>query len=318
MNNINEKEFKPYDAREYLKNATDSIVNSQNKIISNAVKSKVSTLKEELKNIPKIYNKMKDNLTLSNGKQLKKLKEDIANTGNHTAGGYAISKRLDNMNEYNKGLREIDEKREEHKSKIEGEIERAYFDAEAEMARNKTDILKNTLKETLNEGRRLDDLNLEYLKFNEQKNNNARKAYLDERDDLRKQGSYEVEMKYKPQMYEQELIERGLKNEQIQVQTQNLIKSGQASSSNKGQSSKSGSTSGTKNDDVLSKMSSKDIAESIKNQIGSVHYDSYGNRTIKFSTDEAFKLLRSWQHKYNISDYIINDAAIYLGIQDYM
>ena len=314
MNNINENELKPYDQKEYLKSATNSIVKAQNKIISNAVKSKVSTLKEELKNIPKIYNKMKDNLTLSNGKQLKKLKEDIANTGNHTAGGYAISKRFDNMNEYNKGLREIDEKREEHKSKIKSEIEKAYFDAEAEMARNKTDILKNTLKETLNEGRRLDDLNLEYLKFNEQKNNNARKAYLDEREDLRKQGSYEIEMKYKPQLYEQDLIENGLRNEQLGLQ----IKSGQVGSSYKSQGSKGGSTNGTKDDEVLSKMSSKDIAESIKNQIGSVHYDSYGNRTIKFSTDEAFKLLRSWQHKYNISDYIINDAAIYLGIQDYM
>mgnify|MGYP006864380603 CR=1 FL=1 len=36
------------------------------------------------------------------------MNENIANTGNHTAGGYAISKRLNNINSFNKAQSEID------------------------------------------------------------------------------------------------------------------------------------------------------------------------------------------------------------------
>ena len=53
------------------------------------------------KKLPEIYRGMKNNLTVNNNNEIRKMNENIANTGNHTASGYAISKRLNNINDYN-------------------------------------------------------------------------------------------------------------------------------------------------------------------------------------------------------------------------
>ncbi len=273
MNNYYNNELKPKDNIKLIGDTTNNILNSGKAIIRNSVQNKVNDLKNQMNKIPKIYQNMKNNLTLSNNKEIKRMNENIANTGNHTAGGYAISKRLNNINEYNKNLSEIDGKRQEELSNLESQIRDAKFQGDKEMAELTKDVNEKQLGLMLDEGKRIDDYNLDVAKFNETKRVNdadilkiENDIKLDNNEDLRKQEIHDIESLYLPKEKEQELINLGLKGD--------LTKAQIANTKSKTYSSSSGSSSSSEKDDALSKMSAKSLSENIIKQIGYVTYDT--------------------------------------------
>ena len=119
MNNYYEKELKATDNTKLIGDTTNNILNSGRQIIKNSVQKKVEDIQNQINKVPQLYQNMKNNLTSSNNKEIKRMNENIANTGNHNAGGYAISKRLNNINEYNKNLSDIDAKKQDELSNLE-------------------------------------------------------------------------------------------------------------------------------------------------------------------------------------------------------
>ena len=99
--------------------------------------------------------------------------------------------------------------------------------------------------------------------------------------------------------------------------TEEKIKTEGIRRSTLGSAGRSGSGSGTENN-KLTQLSAKDLANNLINQIGRTSYDSYGNKEVKFSEDEAYIYLMEWKKKYNLPDYMVNDVSIILGIQDYI
>jgi hypothetical protein len=259
---------------------------------------------------------MKNNLTSQNNKEIKRMNENIANTGNHNAGGYAISKRLNNINEYNKNLSDIDSKKQAELSSLQSQIRDAEFEGDKQMAQLNKEVSEKQLGLMLDEGKRIDDYNLDVAKFNEKKRVNDADILkiesdieLDRNEDLRKQEIHDIESLYLPKEKEQELINLGLKGD--------LTKAQIASTKAKTYSGSSSGSSSSKKDDPLSKMSAKNLSENIIKQIGYVTYDNYGNKKEKFSESKAYALLMGWKQKYNLPDDVVNDTAIYLGIQGY-
>ena len=183
------------------------------------------------------------------------------------------------------------------------------------MAELTKDVNEKQLGLILDEGKRIDDYNLDVAKFNETKRVNdadilkiENDIKLDNNEDLRKQEIHDIESLYLPKEKEQELINLGLKGDLTKAQIANT-KSKTYSSS--------GSSSSSEKDDPLSKMSAKSLSENIIKQIGYVTYDTYGNKKEQFSTNKAYALLMGWKKKYNLPDDVVNDTAIYLGIQDH-
>lgn len=313
--NYNEKELKATDNTKLISDTTNNILNSGRRIIRNSVQNKVNDLRNQMNKVPQLYQNMKNNLTSSNKKEIKRMNENIANTGNHTAGGYAISKRLNNINEYNKNLSDINARQQEEMSNLKSQIRDAEFEADKEMAQLTKDVSEKQLGLMLDEGKRIDDYNLNVAKFNETKRVNDADIVkinndmeLDRNEDRRKQEIHDIERTYLPKEKEQELINLGLKGD--------LTKAQIASTKAKTYSSSSGSSS-SKNDEPLSKMSAKSLSENIVKQIGYITYDNYGNKKESFSESKAYALLMGWKKKYNLPDDIVNDTAIYLGIQGY-
>ena len=180
------------------------------------------------------------------------------------------------------------------------------------MAQLNKDVSEKHLGYMLDEGKRIDDYNLNLAKFGETKRVNDANIVkinndmqLDRNEDKRKQEIHDIESTYLPKEKEQELINLGLKGDLTKAQI----------ASTKAKTYSSGSSS-SKKDDPLSKMSAKSLSENIIKQIGHVTYDYYGNKKENFSASKAYNLLLEWKQKYNLPDDIVNDTAIYLGIQD--
>lgn len=320
MNNNYNEELKVNQNRDYINKATAEISAAGRNIIRNTVQKKVDGLRNQLKKVPEIYQNMKNNLTSANKKEIKNMNENIANTGNHTAGGYAISKRLSNINNYNKQLSDIDNKKRDEIADIQNKINDTYVEGELEIAKLNKDIAEKKLNYNLDEIKRIDDYNLNVAKLNETKRMNDadivkinNDMMLDNSKAQREEEIHDIEVKYLPSQKEAELRNADLKGDLTKAQIEKTNKETQYVGVTK---SSTGSKAQAKETD-LSKMSSKDISESIKSQIGKTTTDSYGNKKTTFSELDAFKLLKAWQKKYNLPDYKINDAAIYLGIQDF-
>lgn len=317
MNTNYQEELKVTNNQDYINKKTSEISNAGRNIIRNAVKNKVDGLKNQLRKIPEIYQNMKNDLTYSNKQEIKNMNENIANTGNHTAGGYAISKRLNNINAYNKQLSDIDSKKRAEISNIQNQINDTYKEGELEIAKLDKEIAEKNLNFNLDEFKRVDDYNLNLAKFNETKRMNDadivkinNDMFLDNNKAAREKELHDIDVKYLPLEKETELHNNELKGELTRAQIEKTNKETQTTGASKGKSKSQ--------DTDLLKMTAKDICQSIQDQIGTVTKDSYGNKKIKFSPIDAYKLLMAWQKKYNLPDYKVNETAIYLGIQDYM
>ena len=316
MNNNYDKELKARDNTKLISDTTNNILNSGREIIRSSVQKKVDDINKQMGKIPQLYQNMKNNLTSQNNKEIKRMNENIANTGNHNAGGYAISKRFNNINEYNKNLSDIDSKKQAELSSLQSQIRDAEFEGDKQMAQLNKEVSEKQLGLMLDEGKRIDDYNLDVAKFNETKRVNdadilkiENDIELDRNEDLRKQEIHDIESLYLPKEKEQELINLGLKGDPTKAQI--------ASTKAKTYSGSSSGSSSSKKDDPLSKMSAKNLSENIIKQIGYVTYDNYGNKKEKFSESKAYALLMGWKQKYNLPDDVVNDTAIYLGIQGY-
>ncbi len=307
-------------------NAAQSLASGK-KIIQNTLNKSLSGYNDRLKKIPEIYQNMKNNLTNTNNKELKKMNENIANTGNHNAGGYAISKRLNNINSFNKAQSDIDKAKQNEISDIKNKMADAKQDAQIEMAKLDRDVYSKKLDMAIEENNRDIDFNFEKEKFGETKRvNDASIAKINNdillanNEDKRKADAnireweiHNIEKNYRPLKYDQELL--NMKNDNRL--TEEKIKTEGIRRSTLGSAGRSGSGSGTANN-KLTQLSAKDLANNLINQIGRTSYDSYGNKEVKFSEDEAYIYLMEWKKKYNLPDYMVNDVSIILGIQDYI
>lgn len=121
-----EKKITATDTNSLINSSLNSMKKSGKRIIDNAVRKKVNSLKSQLNKVPAIYKNLRNNLTLANNQGKKQMEEQIANTGNHTASGYAMSKRLNNQNSYNKELNNINANEVNEKARIQSEIDDAY------------------------------------------------------------------------------------------------------------------------------------------------------------------------------------------------
>ncbi len=309
-------------------NAAQSLASGK-KIIQNTLNKNLSGYNDRLKKIPEIYQNMKNNLTNTNNNELKKMNENIANTGNHTAGGYAVSKRLSNINSFNKAQSDIDKAKQNEISDIKNKMAAAKTDAATEMAKLDRDVYSKKLDMAIEENNRDIDFNFEKEKFGETKRvNDASIAKINNdillagNEDRRKEEAnireweiHDIEKQYRPLKYDQELLNMKTDNRltEEKIKTEGIRQSTLGSS---GRSSGSGSA--KNNNGKLSQMSAKDLASNLINQIGKKSYDSYGNAEVKFSKDEAYVYLMEWKKKYDLPEYMVNDVSIILGIQDYI
>ena len=323
MNGYNYEE-KRKENQAIINAGTNRMLNSGRATIKKSLDKTLSEYNNRLKKIPELYQNMKNNLTNSNNKEIKRMNENIANTGNHTAGGYAISQRLNNINSFNKAQSEIDLNKQKEISDIKTKISDAKSEADSKLASLEAGIYEKNLNMLLDENNRTMDFNLELDKLSETKRLNdvsiektKNDIILANNDDARKTEKHTLEMEYLPQKYEGEI--EGINANNLLIGEK--ILSEQASRNSKGTSgglAKSGSSGSGEKDTPLSKLSSKDIAERIKNLAGKKSYDSYGNVEYKISEQKAFIYLMEWKNKYKLPDYIVNDVSILLGIQDYL
>ncbi len=327
MNGYNNEERREIN-NALIDDAASRMLSSGKKVIRTALKKKVSGFQDRLKKIPEVYQNMKNNLTNTNNKEITRMNENIANTGNHNAGGYAISKRLNNINSFNKAQSDIDKAKQNEISDIENKISDAKSDAEIEIAKLNSDAYQKQLDLKLDENNRTMEFALETDRLNETKrmndsailkNNND--ILLSQNEDRRKEDEntrewelHNIETEYLPLKYGQEIenlkADNRLTEEKIKTESIKQTSKGSSGSGSAG-SSKAAET-------VLSKMSAKDLAQNLINQVGKKQYDSYGNAEIKYSKEKVYVYLMEWKKKYNLPDYIVNDTAIILGIQDFI
>ena len=235
-------------------NAAQSLASGK-KIIQNTLNKSLSGYNDRLKKIPEIYQNMKNNLTNTNNKELKKMNENIANTGNHNAGGYAISKRLNNINSFNKAQSDIDKAKQNEISDIKNKMADAKQDAQIEMAKLDRDVYSKKLDMAIEENNRDIDFNFEKEKFGETKRvNDASIAKINNdillanNEDKRKADAnireweiHNIEKNYRPLKYDQELL--NMKNDNRL--TEEKIKTEGIRRSTLGSAGRSGSGSGT-------------------------------------------------------------------------
>lgn len=329
---LNKKEgvtFTPSDNKTAISDTYNSMRKKSHSIINNALTKKVNSIKSEIEKVPELYKNARNNLTSTNNKFKKNMEEHIANSGNHTASGYALSKRLNNQNEYLKALNEIDKEENENLSLLNSQIRDAYDAADAERVKAMSELEYKKLQDSLKEAERVDKLNfdtakynsdyqLDYEKLNEEKRLNDSKIKknendikLDNEESLRKSEKHSLEMEYEPQIYEAKIEglnkENKLTDAKINKTNADAVKSGSSSSSG-----------GTSKTQSKSKLSAKEVAESIRLQAGTMLYDENGDEYLKVDDLKAFALLMGWKKKFGLSEQVVNDAAVHLGIQGYL
>lgn len=326
-------EKKRKENRELIELNSAAALNTGRKIIANTLKKNLSGYNERLKKIPEVYQGMKNNLTNTNNKELKKMQENIANTGNHTAGGYAISKRLNNINSFNRAQSDIDKAKQNEISDIKNKMAEARADAEIQSAKLARDISAQKLNMSIEENNRDIDFNFMKEKQDEVKRvNDASIAkinndiILDNNEDKRKEAEsirkgelHDLEMSYLPKKYESDLLKMDADTRltEEKIKTEGINQTMKKSSGSLSKTSSGGSGSSKETSD-LSRMSAKDIASNIINQIGKKQYDGYGRLETTYDKQKAYIYLMEWKKKYQWAEHTVNDAAIILGIQDYL
>lgn len=307
---LDEKEYKVKDNLDKINKAYNNMERASESVIRNSLSNTVNSLKEKKAKIPSMYKGLRDNLTLSANKLKKDTEEHIANTGNHTAGGYAMSKRMNNDSAYLKELNAINSKQADEISSVDAEIRKANADAAAKISENKYKLRQDKLSEQLKEAERTDNLNYKILKderdynfdrekFNEEKRVNDSKIKINE-------GKHNLEMMYEPSVYEAKIKGMEKDNELTDAKIKKTL-----SDANKTPASKGGkTTSGTK-------LTAAAIAKSIRAQASTKDVDYRGREITNYDPAKALTFLLEWKKKYNLSDQLVNDASVILEIQGY-
>lgn len=299
---------KPKDNTKNIVLGYSKIKQAGNQIINNALTKKVNTYKSQLSGVPKIYTGMRNKLTLSNNIAKKNMEEHIANTGNHTASGYAISKRQNNNNEYQKELNNINIAEENQKKEIQGKIQDAYDEANEKSLEMNKEYDYKQLQDTLKETQRVDELN---YKIGKENRDYALSLDKNKRDNEK----HQMEMKYEPEIYQAKLDGMYKDNSLTDAK---ILKTNAETNKIKNSSYKSSSSGSSGSKTVNSKISAKDLAQSIREQAGVKRRDEDGKIYYDYENIDAYTYLMEWKLKFGISNQVINDAAIYLGIQDYL
>lgn len=314
----------PSNNKSTISNTYNSMRSKSNAVINSALTKKVNSIKAELKKVPEIYKNLRNNLTVSNNKIKKNMEEHIANSGNHTASGYALSERMNNQNEYLKAIKDINTEEKNKITELNDKIRAAYDEAQTAKINASGEYDYKELQDVLKETERVDKFNfdtakynsdyqLDYDKLNEEKRLNDIKIkktendiMLDNEANKRESEKHSLEMEYEPEIYK--LKTEGLKKEQTLTDAK-INKTNSETQKVKSTSSKTQSN---------SKMSAKDIAESVRLQAGTMLYDEKGNEYLKVDDLKAYAILMAWKKKFGLTDQVVNDAAIYLGIQGYL
>ncbi len=310
---------------ELIEQNRNSKIASGIKTINNNLNKNVAKIQSDITGLSKKYKQLRNDLTLNNEKQKRQTEEYIANTGNHTASGFAMSKRLDNTNAFNKEMNNINLKEQSEKSALNDKIRDAYTDADTERNKLITEENDKALERSLEENKRLDNL-YETKRMNDAsifKINSDVK--LSEAKDKREQGEYELDMKYGDEMKQAELgniyadtaYTEAKTNTEVARKSLVEAQTVKAQNTSSGSSSRSGSGSGSKDSD-LSDMTPAKLAENINKQTGTSKYDPTGKHYYEVNPMKAYTMLMEWKKKFNLSAQVVNDTAIYLGIQAFL
>jgi len=343
----------PRDNSERIGNALSRSLSDGLSRIDKNLKNRVNKLNEEISGLRAKYNPVRNQLTSTYKTTARANEEYIANTGNHTASGYALSKRMNHTDAYNKGLNSINLAEKGEEADLRGKIRDAYHEADSEKSKLREAIAMERLKLLLDESKRMDELNLQYAKHNETKRvNDAQISRIevqnrtDEDKNKREAEEHEVYMRYYPEKlaYENEGIKAKTENTkantaktqadtlltQAKTETEKMQKEKLSKDieytdaqiyklkSTPVSSSGRGGSGGGNTGEVLSKMTPKDLAENILEQTGHLTYSHTGAPYYENNKEKAAILLLEWKKKFNLSKQVVNDTAIHLGIQGYI
>ncbi len=310
----------PTNNTEYIKRTIDNKINNGINNINNTLKSNLNKVYSEINKLPNKYNQLRNNLSLSNEQNKKKTEEYIANTGNHTASGYAMSKRLNNQNAFNKEMNNINIAEQNEISSLKNKADELKLSADSEKNKLISDSFDTGLKlyldesaraENLKETKRVNDANI--LKINAG-------IEMDKADNLRKQQVHDIEIKYLDDEKKADLNQKNanieLTNKKIATETSKKLQADAQTAKIKSSGSSGGGGGGGTTQ--LSKMTPAQLAENITKQTGTAKYDSNGKLNYVINPLKAYTLLMEWKKKFNLSTQVVNDTAIHLGIQSYL
>ncbi len=307
---LSEKEYKINDSTNQINDTYDKAQRASTSIIKNSLENTVNSLKKSRSKIPSMYKNLRNNLTLSANKLKKATEEHIANTGNHTAGGYAMSKRMNNDSAYLNELNSINQKEAEHLSEINKEIRNAYSDADTKIAESNYNLNRDKLSDLIKENERIDNLNykitkderdysLDREKLSEEKRLNDSKIKINE-------DKHNLEMMYEPYVYEAKIEGLNKDNELTDAKITKTLSDASKKTTQKSDKSSSGLN-----------LSAANIAKSIREQSTTYELDYKGKKVPVYDIFKAYTYLLSWKKKYNLSDQVVNDASVLLQVQGY-
>lgn len=342
----------PTDNREKISKALSDNLRAGLKRVNENLQNRVYELNKSIAGLNAKYNPVRNQLTQSYRSTARANEEHIANTGNHTASGYAISKRMSHTDAYNRGLNDINIAQAKEQADLNAQIRKTRAEANDKIAALRAENAEKKLKYQLDEAKRLDDMGLEYAKHNETKRMNdaqiSRIAVQNERDEdgnRRAEEEHKIYMRFYPERLESE-------NESIKAKTKNTEADTEAKYAsirltdartetekvNKLGKEKDieyteaqieklksspvkvtgGAGRGKTKSEILSKMTPKDLAENINEQTGTLRYSHTGAPYYEVNAEKAAILLLEWRKKFNLSPQVVNDTAIHLGIQSYI
>lgn len=313
--------------------------------INNNLQRNLDQIDSEIKKIPVKYTAMKNELSLSNEREKRRTEELIANTGSNSASGYAMSKRMNNLNAFNKNLNELNIAKINELSGLENKKRELKYKAGEDINKLIGDSNEKLLDRYLSEDKRYDDMMFEREKLEETKRINDSKIEktdadiikinkdvektdkdiekisndieLDKRDDERKQKKFDIESEYLSDEKKANLrkIDADIKLIEAKTDSEASRKKLLDTQSTKTASSGSGRGGGS-TQSGLSKMTPLQLAENINKQTGTLKYTYSGSAYYEINPSEAYKLLMELKRQFNLSAQVVNDTAIHLGIQD--
>ena len=334
----------PTDNSRLITSKLNSVKTQAKNLIQQALRKQLTAIEKEKKQVPEAYRQLRNQTTNQHLAGQKKMEETLANTGNHTASGYAVSKRMNQQNQYHKNLQELNLAQERDLSSFDEKRQAAVDSAGLKKAELENQYSLLALEKLLEERKRGEDYALsiakenaagkkaldEFLEKQRMNDETIRKSDIQleyqDREDQRKQELHEIEKHYRPETYQAQLDLSYEKYRGEQANTANKLlqneklanppapKSTTTRSSGSSSSSSSSSASATQ----TTKVSAKDLAGSIEKLAGVRKYDEKGNAYYEIDATKAYTYLMSWQKKYNLAFQVVNDVAIYLGIQDFL
>lgn len=193
------------------------------------LKATVSKLNGEIAGLRSKYNPVRNQLTSTYKNTARANEEYIANTGNHTASGYALSKRMKHTDAYNKNLNAVNLAQANEESELRNKIREARSEAASERERLRAENAEKRLAYQMDEIKRVDDLTLQYEKHNENKRmNDAQISRIEVQNqseadkNKRDNAEHEVYMRYYPEKLAGENESINAKTENTKANTQKI------------------------------------------------------------------------------------------------